>query len=400
MIENDQSVYFEEEAMKNKKLWFQIIAWGLCIVIGYKLYSIVQADNINRIELYSQLQQQANAVEETEYEKLESLTDVYDKLYSEIHVPDFICWGDSAMAGSREKSLPISMQKVIEENLFSDLSKTFSRVLENEEYKLPSVTVNNMGVTNEGMRQILVRAGVNIMDLGEGIEIPTGTDPVNVRLMDEEAWNSIEDDKNAQLKFAKQRDVGFGKVRISGVEGTLITTDDWFDSSHPGYAFIRDEEGDWQRVGSGTEVEIETATEYLGDIPVFFFENDSGRSVDGLVSDIDKLVKRYANTNVSEDVSDEADSSLDEEESVTDEEGTYNLPYVVVCTTTEGSALDKALLTKFGNTYIRNDGYSADMTDRTYKKLAQQIYDNLDQQGCFSDIQAKIILAVQEAGGI
>ena len=303
------------------------------------------------------------------------------------------------MAGSRESSLSIALEEVVGENLFSDLSKTFSRVLEKDEYTLPSVTANNMGVTNEGMRQILVRSGVNILDLGEGIEIPAESNPVTVRLMDEEAWNSIEDDENAQIKFAKQRDVSFGKVKISGIEGTLITTDDWFDSTHPRYAFIRDSEGDWQRIGSGTEVEIETATKYLGDIPIFFFENDSGRSVDGLVSDIDKMVKRYANTEVNRDDSEEEESQ-EKENTETVDEHAYNLPYVVVCTTTEGSALDKALLSKFGERYIRNDGYSNEMTSRTYKKLAQQVYDNLDQQECFTDIKAKIVLAIQEVEGL
>ena len=376
--------------MKNKRLWFQLVAWLLCIVVGYQLYDIVKKDIIRNTEHNAQLKQQASQLEETVYEKQEAQVDIYDRFYSQLVVPRFICWGDSAMAGSRESSLSIAFEKVTDDNLFSPLSKTFSRVIEQDDYSIPSVKITNMGVSNEAMRQILVRSGVNIMDLGEGIEIPTETDPVTLRLMDQEAWDS--EDKKAELKFAKQRDVSFGKVTIDGIEGTLITTDDWFDSTHPRYAFIRDKEGDWKRVGSGTEVEIETATKYLGDIPIFFFENDSGRSVDGLVSDMEKLVIRYANAEPDEEDSEEEET----EQTIT----SYNRPFVVICTTPENSSLDKALTGKFGTRYIRNDSYSNEMTDRMYKKLAQKVYDNLDQQGCFTDIKGKISLAIQEAEGI
>ena len=88
----------------------------------------------------------------------------------------------------------------------------------------------------------------------------------------------------------------FGQVWINDVEGTLIATDDWFDSTHPRYAFVRDEEGSKTSAGSGTEVEIEFATKYIGEVPIFFFENETGRSVDGFVSDVQDLVDRYADT--------------------------------------------------------------------------------------------------------
>ena len=76
-----------------------------------------------------------------------------------------------------------------------------------------------MGVTNEGMRQIFARAGVNTIELGESIEIPSGKDNVTVRLMDEEAWNNLSDKKpDEQLKFANQKNVSFGKVYINDKE--------------------------------------------------------------------------------------------------------------------------------------------------------------------------------------
>lgn len=369
--------------MKIGNNWKQILAWGLCVVIAAGLLFIVHDDRKKNAERTAQLQKQAEELEQTDGEKIEALTDVYDKFYSQIDLSNIVCWGDSAMAGSKDSSLAISLKKVTEDNLFSSLSKNFGRVFENGEYTIPSITIHNMGVTNETMRQILIRAGVNSMELGDWIQIPSSTDPVTVRLMDEEARNSEE--KEAQIRFARQRDVSFGQVWINDIEGTLIATDDWFDSTHPRYAFVRDEEGSKSSAGSGTEVEIESATVYIGEVPVFFFENETGRSTDGFVSDVQDLVDRYANT---------------EDDDEDEEEDSYDLPFVVIFTTDEGSEMDRAMGNAFGSRYIRNDNYSSSMTDRTYKKLAQQVYENLDSQGCFDSVKEKIALAIQEAEGL
>ena len=83
-----------------------------------------------------------------------------------------------------------------------------------------------------------------------------------------------------------------------------------------------------------------------------------------------------------------------------EEKTVYDLPYVVIFTTNEGSDIDKAMGSAFGSHYIRNEGYASEMTDRTYKKLAQQVYENLDGQGCFDSVKEKIALALQEAEGL
>ena len=369
--------------MKIGNYWKQILAWGLCVAIAVGLLYLVKDDRKKNAERITQLQKEAEELEQTGGEKLEALTDIYDKFYSQVDVRNIVCWGDSAMAGSKDKSLATALKKTTEDNLFTSLSKSFGKVFEKGEYATPSITIHNMGVTNETMRHILIRAGVNSMELGDWIQIPASTDPVTVRLMDEEAWNSEE--KDAQIRFARQKDVSFGQVWINDIEGTLIATDNWFDSTHPRYAFVRDEDGNKVSAGSGTEVEIESATMYIGEVPVFFFENETGRSIEGYVSDVQNLVERYANTK---------DGEEDEEED------SYDLPFVVIFTTDEGSEMDRAMGNAFGSHYIRNDEYASSMTDRTYKKLAQQVYENLDSQGCFDEVKEKIALAVQEAEGL
>lgn len=387
--------------MKNKKLWFQLAAWLICAVLAYRLYDLVRKDREEYAQRVVQFQIEAAQSEESDTEKVENLKDIYDKFYSQVDVHNIICWGDSAMAGNSSRSLPNSLKKVVEENLFSDMNKKFSRVLENEEFTLPSVTINNMGVTNEGMRQIFARAGVTTIELGENIEIPSGKDSVTVRLMDEEAWNNLSDkNKEEQLKFANQKNVSFGKVYINGVRGSLIAADDWFDSGHPRYAFVRKEEGDPVRANSGTEVEIETATKYLGDTPVFFFEDFSGKSVETITDQIGQLVNRYAYLEQEEIETDNNDSTDSADSVASAQKSNYDLPFVVICTTLEDSDIDKAMQKKFGDHYIRNEGYTNEMTDRTYKKLAQQVFDKLDEQGCFSDVKAQILMAIEEADSL
>ena len=117
--------------MKNRKLWIQIVAWLLCLVLGYKLYDLVRDDREAYAEKIAQYQLQAAQSEELDEAKVESLTDIYDKFYNQVDVHNIICWGDTAMAGNNKTSLPSSLKKVIEENLFSSMKKTFNRVLEN-----------------------------------------------------------------------------------------------------------------------------------------------------------------------------------------------------------------------------------------------------------------------------
>ena len=357
--------------MKIKSNWFQVIAWGLCIVLLVGLIYIVHEDRRKDQERIAELQKQADELARVDNAKAEAAAEVYDNVVPNLQANNIICWGDGEMAGSREKSLPDSLTEVINENLYGPLTKAFNKYLTQGDHTTPSIEINNMGVTNEGMRQILVRAGINELEVGEWTQIPGDTDPVTLVLMDDEAW-----DNEDELRFAKQKDVTFGQVWIADIEGTLITTDDWYDSNHPRYAFVRDEEGDGKSVNSGTTIEIESATKYVGDTPVFFFSDETMRSVDGFVSDVNRLVDRYAGS--------------DDD----DEESSYDRPFVVICTTDEDSDLDGALRDEFGDRYIRNDTYANTMSTRTYKKLAQQVYENLDSQGCFDTVKEKIAKAL------
>ena len=369
--------------MRLKKNWIQIVAWALCVVLAVGLVIMVRVDRKRSSKRIQEMQQQAIEAEAANNEKKEALRNLYNQFYSQWEMNSFVCWGDSAMVGNKYSSFPVSFRSVTEKNLFSSLTWTFRKVLENEEYNTPSIDITNMGISNEEMSQILIRAGVNTVKVGDTIMIPEGTDPVTVRLVDDEALNSGK--ANNEIRFAKQKNVTFGKIRISNIEGALVETDDWFDSYHPRYAFIRDKTGSSQSVEAGTAVEIESATKYIGDVPIFFFENIAGRSADGFVSDVQNLAIRYAHL--------DNKGSGDDDESVI----SYNLPFVVICTTDTGSDIDNAMSDAFGNRYIRNESSSAEMNEQAYRKLAQEVYENLDAQGCFDEAKEKIAKIVKEA---
>lgn len=116
-------------------------------------------------------------------------------------------------------------------------------------------------------------------------------------------------------------------------------------------------------------IEIESANKCIGDIPVFFFENDTAGTSDDFVTELGKLVDKYSET-----------------------DGIY----VVICTTEEGSDLDRQLSNKFGSHYIQNGVFAGEMTEMSYNELAQKVCQNLDEQGCFDEVKEKIEKATND----
>lgn len=376
--------------MKIKRYWFQIAAWAVCAALLAGLVFVVREDRRKTRERYAALQEQAEEAERTESGKREAMAFIFDKAVPDMYVDNIICWGDGEMAGGRTGSLPETLRTVTEENLFGSMKKAFSKVIGEDGREVPTVTVTNMGVGNEGMREILVRAGVNRLLVDEGFNIPSGTDPVELELRDDQDYNNEEN--KYMMRFAKQSSVGFGAVEINGVEGTLITSEYWYDSNHPRFEFVRDEEGSRVWVSGRTQVEIESAYQYIGEIPVFFFSDNLAHSVDAFVSNVESLVDRYTETD-----GEEEDSSEDGED---EEEYVDNRVYVVICTTSEGSDLDEAMIETFGSHYVRSDAYASEMTDKKYKALAQKVFECLDAQGCYDDVKAKVEEAVSAVNSL
>ena len=369
--------------MKNGDKKVQYIAWGICAVIAIALAILVITDRKKNQERILQMQMEAQIQDEdTESaasgntkanDDFNKSSSVYKDLVSRLQLNSFIFWGDNEMAGNEERSLPKAFGEVANGELLALLSEPFGEVIKQEKRAVPSMPINNMGAANEGMSEILTRAGVYELEVGEWALISEERKPVNIVLRN--------GDSGSTLHFAQQKTADFGQVEISGVKGILSKGDGEYDEDHPRFAFVRDRAGNSFQVGLGTDIEIESATKYIGNVPVFFFEEDTVNTVDSVdefVSDLEKLVLRY--------------TEIEEEDS----ESSVELPYVVICTADEESELDESLKEAFEDHYIRHDAYVDEMTEDDYKELAQKVYANLDGQGCFDEMRETIAKAVEE----
>lgn len=380
----------------------------MCVIMAALLIVLMFMNHRRNQERADELRRKTEERKVLETQKMEKAAELYDQYLDQLSGTSVVCWGDAVMAGKGDASLASALESVISENLYQPFTESYSKVVDTEEMTQPGASVANMGVRDEGMREILARAGVNTMKVGEWVLLPGDTEPKNIVLGDDTLWTP--------LHFARQDKVSFGKVVINETEGTLTEGEGEYDELHPRFAFVRDEEGDSFQAGAGTEIETENASRYLGDIPVFFFEDDSADNVDSFMSDLEDLVDRYTDyyrEEPEEEASDEdtadestgdeeaADESADGEETSDEEteEPSVSNSFVVICTVESDSDLDAALREEFGDHYIRSDLYAGSLNADNCKNLAQKVYEALDAQGCFDtvkDITAQAIKALDD----
>ena len=257
----------------------------MCVIMAALLIVLMFMNHRRNQERADELRRKTEERKVLETQKMEKAAELYDQYLDQLSGTSVVCWGDAVMAGKGDASLASALEAVISENLYQPFTESYSKVVDTEEMTQPGASVTNMGVRDEGMREILARAGVSTMKVGEWVLLPGDTEPQNIVLGDDTIWTP--------LHFARQDKVSFGKVVINETEGTLTEGEGEYDELHPRFAFVRDEEGDSFQAGAGTEIETENASRYLGDIPVFFFEDDSADSIDSFMSDLEDLVDRY-----------------------------------------------------------------------------------------------------------
>lgn len=365
----------------------------LCVVMAALLIVLMFMNHRRNQERAEALMRKTEERAAQEEEKLDQAAELYDQYLEKLEEIHMVCWGDAAMAGNGDASLPAALRTVMEEKLYQPFTESYAGVIGEEEMTKPESSIVNMGVRDEGMREILVRAGVRTMTIGEWASLPGDTEPQNVVLSDDAIWTPIH--------FARQDNVSWGKVVISDVEGTLVEGEGEYDELHPRFAFLRDEEGDSFQVGAGTVVETENASRYIGNIPVFFFEEDTADSADSFVSDLEDLVDRYTDYYKDSEDSEDSENSEDAEDSENSEEPAGSHAFVVICTTEGDSDLDTMLREEFGDHYIRSDLYADALTADNCKTLAQTVYDALDAQGCYDAVKnttAQAVKALDDLG--
>ena len=156
--------------MKIKDYLIQFAVGAMCVVLAAVLIAVFFMNHVRNAERAEQVQQRSAELKKQEALKKEKAIDLFEELASDLSVRRIVCWGDNEMAGNGDLSLPKALRDVANEKLFTDVNETYTGITNNETENALTVTVNNMGVRNEGMREILVRSGVNDLYVGEFLE--------------------------------------------------------------------------------------------------------------------------------------------------------------------------------------------------------------------------------------
>ena len=178
----------------------------------------------------------------------------------------FVCWGDGEMVGNQYGTLPSSLDHKIDETYFAQLRPALLHAGAYDA-RIQGIKVVNMGASNEGLNEIMVRTGAHQMVLGQELGLLSGNDKnsmVNVTLADEEG---------NVLHFADQKYAKFGTTTIDDVEGSLYTGTESYDDLHSMLAFRRKTAGEEYVIPAGEEVETQGAEVYRKYYPVLFFSD-------------------------------------------------------------------------------------------------------------------------------
>ena len=200
--------------MRIRDYLLRIIAGALCIVLAAAIVTLVFMNQRRNRARAEELKTRQEEIKREEKEKLQKASDLYIDLATLCQDIRIVCWGDEEMRGQEELSLPKALEETANESLFTEVKDAFSGILDLDEQTPLDVETVNMGVSDEGMREILARAGVNELQVSQWTVIPADTEPKNISMRD--------DVSSTPLRFAEQRRDLFGPVTILDVEGSLV----------------------------------------------------------------------------------------------------------------------------------------------------------------------------------
>ena len=287
------------------------------------------------------------------HEKQARLTPVYEAMVRAAGCMEgVVCWGDESLTDARETSLPEQLANRIGDALFAPLFDDMTAYAGPNMFRRSLIPVVNMGVADEGMSEILARAGAQVMVVGWDFTMSENLLAKDIEILDEAGRTML---------FAKQRHAQFGRATIAGVEGDLYAGSEMIDAKHPRLAFGRRESGSAQTVPAGTQIYTESQEKYRGYRTVLFFREHPEIGSEALVQRMRTLLARQTGN---ED------------------------QYAVVCTTAEGSELDGLLKDAFGDHYVRNDRPQDQMGVSFYISLSERVYAVLDRYGTFDEVRA------------
>lgn len=343
---------------------FHIIAGILIAGMIAVLAWLFWMNHQRSVERESQYEQKEGEAFESRNDNKKLGSEALEYLRENMDTTDLVVWGDRLAAGNRDGVPAEFLQKTINERL---IDKIAGELVTAGALSRPSslwIRVQDMGVINEGMNEIMARAGTLQIKTGNEITLPEYADGKYLDL-------DIVDEQGNQLMFAKQRSAEIGKVTISDVEGHLYDGSEWYDEKHARLAFSRDQNGEQITIPKGSAIKLDCAEKYRDHTPILMVEDGGEAGFDASrINDLQEILIRHNSVgNLDEDI------------------------YVVVCATEEGSEADDKLSELFGDHYLRAEPDIDEMTEDDHAELTDRIYDCLDEQGKFDKVRE----AVEEA---
>ena len=295
-------------------------------------------------------------------ERMRSAYRTYSERFHEA-LPGIVLWGDCYTMGERRMNLAYQVNLQIEKRLLGEINYFLTRGIRNFNFHSFRLDVVRPGSSLEDFDTIAARAGAGAILLAEDVQLPRRTDPVTVRLLNEEG---------KELCFAAGSERRFRRALIGDVEGYLYDAAVTSDGLVSRLAFGRKLTGRASQVlPAGTPVILEDATRYRGYPAVLFF----------------------GQTELLEE--EEPARLIDRQKQIIEGLETGEL-YVVIGQCEEGSPLDREMAKAFENHYIRVSMPDLEQTDgKAFEELAARIYEKLDELGSFDGARQVITECLQ-----
>lgn len=195
-----------------------------------------------------------------------------EKLFKK--VPGIVCWGDGLTSGFGANG--------------TDYPSVLETLLKNEGTELP---VKNLGVVAEDTKTILARAGAYKVVLKEGITIPAGKKPVEIKM---------EAENGEKINLVRTGNKGFRFVTIGEVEGSVSVdqptlTSDNYKSDNFKHYFTRNDAGSVVKIPKGTQVVNSGSYQFEDYIPILFIGENGGWDDDPqtLISQQEEMLKTF-----------------------------------------------------------------------------------------------------------
>ena len=338
-------------------------------IIGI-IFLVLIVAGFGALLLFDKLEQDAKSAEfnssmaqerEERRAKDKRIAEILDvtKAVSEKEIPGIVVWGDEYAACGKSSSVPDSLSKIINHDLFGDINTLLNSSASLSSYSMNINVVNN-GIQGETLYTMAARIGAYPTLTAEEYKLPADTSGVKM---------DFKTTGDQPVQFVSQNHADVGGVTLGDEKGTMSIKKNGQNGYY--YYFSKNKPSEAKTVKAGTRLYTEGEEACRDDLLIMFFGRDDYDSVKELVS-IQRAVAEHQNEN--------------------------RRKYIAVSQTEEGSELDKAMKKEFGEHYLRIDPY--ENTGKEYNNVAQAIYDKFVALGYADEVKKSVDSALSQIKSI